>query len=323
MLSKIFKVLRFSYEYTLDCLATMRFNNYSPLETRDRRLYYHILIDTHAIEKGLCLPNSRPLFGKQKIQGLIRMANLYNPDFSSFPIQMLNGALRTYLESHHQRGITDDEILKQIDSYLQESAKGSLHELPELGGTKDATNVYRDPPPTEELVNFLTSRFSCRTFDSQPLDREVIEQILKVSQSTPSQCNRQSTRVHFYSDREQINRLLELQGGSNGFRQDIGNLFVVSSEITAWGGPGQRNQAFVDGALFCMTLMLTCHAHRVATCPLNLAKLNSDEKRIKQEGDIPARERLIMMIGLGKARADQVVAACSPRLPLERVASFH
>ena len=40
--------------------------------------------------------------------------------------------------------------------------------------------------------------------------------------------------------------LLDLQGGARGFAETVPTLFVITSEITAWGGPQQRNQPYVD-----------------------------------------------------------------------------
>ena len=319
-MSRLLKILRFIFEYAVDCINTLRFNNYSPFEEKNHRIFYHILIETHTIEKGLSLPNPRSLFGKSKINSLIKLTNNYDLSFSTFPIQMLVGALRDYLRLHEMRNIVDAPVLDQIREFL--NAHPEFNDLDALGGAKDVTSVYPLSEP-KDSIKFLQSRYSCRNFNPAPLDPTTVREIVSIAQSAPSQCNRQTARVHYYSDPQIINRLLELQGGSGGFRQNVGNLFVVSSEMTGWGGPGQRNQAYVDGALFSMLLMLTCHAHSIATCPLNLAKMNATEKQIKTYGDIPQRERLIMMIGIGKPVDDTVLAAQSPRLPVEDVLSLH
>ena len=336
MISKLLKAARFSWEYTLDCVQALKFNSYSPWEERQRRLFYHILINTHALEKGLSLPNPRTFFGKDKIKVLIEMGQNYDPAFDELPLRMLRGMLECYLSRHRGKDgselpvddskTTDDltrqendQILDSIESFLKIP---KLQSIASCGGTKPVTPKYQfgDNP---ESVDFLTSRFSCRMFDDSPLDKDKIKTLIKIAQSAPSQCNRQSSRVHIYQDKTKVQTLLELQAGSNGFREDVGNLFVVSSELTAWGGPAQRNQAFVDGALFSMFLMLACHANGIATCPLNLAKLNSDEKKIKKFGEIPYRERLIMMIAFGEPMDRPLIAARSPRMDTEKVAQFH
>src|SRR5690606_36580790 len=120
------------------------------------------------------------------------------------------------------------------------------------------------------------------------LPLELVHTVVKLAQYAPSQSNRQSTQVHLYQDRKQIDELLALQGGSRGFSEHVGNLFVVSSEIPAWGGPGQRNQPYVDAALFAMHLLTALHAKGIAACPLNLAVTNRTDRRIKAAGAISA-----------------------------------
>lgn len=320
-MSKVLKSLQFAFEFAKDCLQTLRFNSYSPLEDRNRRLFYHLIIETHTIEKGLSLPNPRPLFGQTKITNLIQLAKNYDAKFSSFPLEMLNGALKEYLRFHEEKGISEASVLDAITEFLEQHPE--ISQIEASGGTKDATEVYQGEQPAGSIIEFLQSRYSCRRFDKSPLDTELIRDIISLAQRVPSQCNRQTSRVHYYSDQNQISELLQLQAGSGGFREDVGNLFIVTSESTGWGGARQRNQAFVDGALFSMFLMMTCHAHQIASCPLNLAKLNAEEQRIKKTAKIPNRERLIMMIAIGKTATGPILAASSPRLPLDQVLTIH
>jgi nitroreductase len=98
---------------------------------------------------------------------------------------------------------------------------------------------------------------------------------------------------------------------------------VVTSEIAAWGGPGQRNQPYVDGALFALYLLLAFHSKRIAACPLNLAITNAVERKIKKAGGIPAGERLIMMIAFGSTIREPLRAAMSPRRDVDEILSLH
>lgn len=99
--------------------------------------------------------------------------------------------------------------------------------------------------------------------------------------------------------------------------------FVVSSEITAWGGPQQRNQPYMDGGLYAMMLMLALDAKGFMSCPLNLAIGNRTERTIKQVGSIPPRERLIVMIAAGTQPDHPIRAANSPRLDADAICQIH
>jgi len=84
-------------------------------------------------------------------------------------------------------------------------------------------------------ISFLDGRFSARDFAPRSLNDPEIAAVIELAQRAPSQCNRQSTRIHVYRNRAKIAKLLELQGGARGFAEAVPTLFIVTSEITAWG----------------------------------------------------------------------------------------
>lgn len=315
-LNRVGKLFGFFGEYAQDLWMFFRHNGYSPFVPAQQRLYYHTVIQTHTIEKGLALPAPRPLFGKQKIGEVLTMLKRYDRKGSAFPLGMAHGALADYSAYNRDQGLADP-LLDTIDGELA-SADQSVR----TGGVK---LVQRDAalPPADDLARFMTSRTSCRMFGPDLLPDETIQHALALAQSAPSQCNRQATKAHFYNDKAKVAALLKLQGGSAGFAESVSNLFVVTSDITAWGGPQQRNQLYVDGGLFSMNLMLAFHSMGLASCPLNLAVTNGVERQIKAEGGIPANERVIMMIAVGKAVDQGLKAAKSPRRPVEEVLTIH
>lgn len=317
MFSKVVKVFQFLTEYMQDLWFCLRYNGYSPLVERRRRLFYKIIIEAHTIEKGLSLPSRRPLFGREKIRFVMSSLDAYDTSFSPLPVQMALGALDSYLRFHNDEGV-DDPFLGEIGTFLsrwQEQCSFAL-----CGGVKPF-HFEIDRPGDPGLL--LQTRSSLRMFDGGNLPLEDVQKLVAMAQSAPSQCNRQSTQVHLYQDRESIDKLLALQGGARGFSQNVGNLFVVSSEVAAWGGSGQRSQPYVDGALFAMCLILACHSRGIAACPLNLAVSNVIERKIKAVGGIKPGERLIMMIAFGQALGEPLRVAVSPRRDLNEVLKLH
>jgi len=169
----------------------------------------------------------------------------------------------------------------------------------------------------------LVSRFSCRMFADATVDTSTVERIVALAQTAPSQCNRQATLIHFYNDPAKIEELLRLQQGSTGFAETVRGLFVVSFDLAAWGGAQQRNQGYVDAALFSQNLMLAAHALGVAACPLNLAVRHATEHRIRAVGGIPSDQRLVMMIAIGWPLAGALKAAASPRRLTTEILTLH
>jgi nitroreductase len=316
MFRRLGKLFQMVFEYLQDMWQFTRYNSHSPLQPKLKRIAFHTVIETHTLEKGLALPRPRAFFGVQKIRTILNMQRR-DSEREQFPREMLLGALSAYLNWNKRNENGFNDIVPQIEQFIeQESSDG----IQPCGGVREV----QYPSNNLHAQEFLKSRYSSRVFDQQPLQRDVVEQIVAIAQKAPSQCNRQSSKVHVFVEQEKIQALLELQGGSKGFADYVPTLFVVTSEITAWGGPQQRNQLYVDGGLFSMQLMLAMHALGVLNCPLNLAVSNSTEWAIKRLANIPSDERLIMMIAAGfppemTVNEGSLTVAASPRRPIHQV----
>ncbi len=319
MTSRAGKFTGFATEFMRDMWSYVRFCGVSPFQDKQKQRFYKLLIECHALEKGLSLRDPRPLFGQPKLAFLMAELDRYDIAGSPLPAEMILGTLSTYVEKHRTRGV-NDPLLDDLESYVADR-RARLGVTPN-GGLRHLGSTYRDiaelPP-----ADFLASRFASRTFADETLDRDEISEIVALAQSAPSQCNRQASHAWFYQSPKKISRLLELQGGANGFAQDIRNLFVITSDLAAWGGPQQRNQLYVDGALFSMCLLYAMYARGLASCPLNLAVTNARERDIRAAGGIPDDQRVIMMIAVGRPLStDTVYAAGSPRRETAEILHF-
>lgn len=317
--SNILKVLNFFSEFLQDLILFMRQNGYSPFVPKNRRLFYKIIIETHTIEKGLSLAKPKLMFGKEKISFVMSSVRQYDFSESKLPVEMTLGALDAYLKYHNDQGVKDS-FLDKIREFCDEMNQKMNFSY--TGGIKEITGVHLQSGRTLP-EQFLMSRSSCRMFQTVSLPHELIMRVTQLAQSAPSQCNRQSSKLHFYQDAQDIEKLLLLQGGSRGFSETVSNLFIVTSEVAAWGGAGQRNQLYVDGSLFAMNLLLSCHAMGLAACPLNLAIPNSVERKIRSIGRLPEGERVIMMIAVGYPQEGILKAASSPRRAVAEVLQIH
>lgn len=318
------QLLGFFTEYATDMWLYLRHNGYSPWESRALRREYKTVIETHTVEKGLSLANPRPFFGEAKIKALLDDRQKDEPEMT-FASQMLAGALNDYVIFNRSFAQAAESASGGGASLLDRATEYVVSEEERGCVLTGGVRAVLDPPSSidQHAVDFLESRFACRVFDPTPMTAEEVEAVTSLAQRAPSQCNRQSSILHVFRDRASIEALLALQGGARGFVDDVGTLFIVSSELTAWGGPQQRNQPYVDGALFAMMLMLSLQAYGFASCPLNLAVGNGLEGRIKSAAGIPRRQRLIMMIAAGRPGAATVKAAKSPRRPISEVLQIH
>ncbi|UVK41242.1 nitroreductase family protein [Mesorhizobium sp. AR10] len=302
--------------YVYDVSNYLRYNGDSLLVPKKERLYYRIIVDAHSVEKGLSLKDRRPGFGQQKIKRLMKEVSSYDTSFGAFPLEMAVGALRAYVDFHPQG--PELHFVEEVRQFVERFTK--LDGVALTGGVQSA--VPRVEGPALTLLEGLQSRHSVRHFDQQLIDRTTLLELVRLAQGAPSQCNRQATRVYVYQGRHQIDRILALQGGARGFSQSISNLVIVTSDTRAWRGSNQRNQIYVDGALFLMHFLLAAEALRLVACPLNLAVDSRVERQIRSVGRIRPGERLIACVALGPMAGAAISFAKSPRRPIDEVVSF-
>lgn len=315
-ISRVGKLIKLFSEYFQDSWLFLRHNGFSPFEQRGRRIAHKTIIEAHTIEKGLALPYPKPHFGQEKIRALLDMNRGWQPPANDLSRSMLLGALRDYCATFAAIEPPDPALAKEVARFIDrsETADATGGVVVRAGGA-----IAR----SDHAIDFLKGRFSVRDFGADPLTTAQIDSVVELAQKAPSQCNRQSVRIHAYRDRAMISRLLTLQGGARGFVETVPTLLIVTSEITAWGGPQQRNQLYVDGGIYTTMLLLSLGAHGFASCPLNLAVTNSNERKIKASASIPARERLVVMIAAGHPPEGMIRAARSPRLAANDVLTLH
>lgn len=315
---EIANILYTPVEYFNDWARQVRWSKASPICPKELQVSYDIILLAHTVEKGLSVSRPRPGFGFEKISKLIFYVELYDKRWRRFPLDKTYGCLSEYLAWHdsidYDLGSFGDDI--KVCCEKLESAGAARK-----GGTKIISTSSLQPDVNYE--NHLLSRFSCRRFEDRIVSRDLLHRISAVALRTPSQCNRQSVKLHYYSDEMKIDRLLRLQGGAEGFRESVKNLFVVTSEISAWSGAKARSQAYVDGALVVMQVLNACQSLGLGACPLNLAVLNSREREIQEEGTIPKGERLIVMIAFGHPEIVDLKVAKSERIPEDEMMVIH
>lgn len=289
--------------------STLKHHDLSLLDRR--QLDALILKTSHTLEKGLALKYPRPGFGQQRVKMLLEYLNFYNTrygidDTSALAISVLTA----YQKFNATHGIKDTELEQIITEYLDQCAGQGY--ATDRGGVKtvDRDEILRSSQI--DVESFLTSRHSVRQFGEESVPQAVIERAVTVAQSTPSVCNRQPWRVYAFDDMEMIQKLLAFQNGNRGFGDQADKLLIVAADMRAFVSPGERNQCWIDGGMFAMSLVYALHALGLGTCCLNWSVERDTDRRMRDEAGIPDYEAVIMMLVVGNMPKHFQVAQ-SPR----------
>jgi hypothetical protein len=74
---------------------------------------------------------------------------------------------------------------------------------------------------------------------------------------------------------------------------------IITSDISYLTGSRERNQGFVDGGMFSLSILYALQYNNVSACALNASFNSKDDKKIKNLIGIPDNENLIMFISTG------------------------
>ncbi|MEJ1194031.1 nitroreductase family protein [Pseudarthrobacter sp. CCNWLW207] len=174
----------------------------------------------------------------------------------------------------------------------------------------------------DELEEFFTTRRSVRNFDpARSVAKEQLALATTWALNTPSVCNRQAGRVYYFTEQSDVERVLRLQNGNAGFRSSVSAVAVVTVDSRLFTGATERNQRWVDGGLFAMTLVWALHGVGLQTCMLNWSATNKSSQRLRRETGIDGHEDIVVLIAVGHADQGHRVAR-SERRGLEQVMKF-
>lgn len=263
----------------------------------------------HGIEKGLSLQFPRPGFGTAAVRVLLFKLDQWHAQYPSTTVTSAAiASLHSYREFNLRHGIKYD----WLDAWLARTPPV----IPaSLGGTAQRTRAEVAEAISGIGPKFFFARHSMRQFAEGEVPFSDIEIAVQIAQKSPSVCNRQGARVYCFAPADIA---LRWQPGNRGFGHLANKAMVVVADLGAFGTSGERNQAFVDGGLFAMSLVYGLHALGYGTCMLAWSKRPREEKKMRNALGIAESEVIIMMIAVG-CLPEKFEVAQSQRRPLSEV----
>ncbi len=302
------------------------FNEYKKLSTHlgairlmqnKSKLEADITIRFHAIEKGLALPSPRIGFGEKKIEELLKLLSYYKREFKDE--HFLNQAysvLQAYFNFNNKEGHKNLTLYDTFNSLAVEKANQNNYCL---GGTIPIMKMNIEATMQFNFENFINCRYSIRDFSDQPVDVNLIYKALEIAKKTPSACNRQPWKIHVFRNKKIKKEILDWQG-NRGFTDNIDSAIVISCTLNSYF-INEPHQAYVDGGLYAMTLILAFHSLGIGTIPLTLALMSSKLKVVYEKFELKKDEIPVLMIGIGHLK-DSFEVAISDRKEIKEYVRF-
>jgi nitroreductase len=264
-----------------------------------------LLRKLHSLEKGLSMPPPRRTFGERKIdevQGLL--ARLDDGPDNAW-LRQYAGEVMSEVTRFNQAGT---EFKNAYPSGAAESAL-AVRSFSKQG-------VLKSLPPSPE--DFFGSRRSVRIYDQTPVSDDLLRRAAELAQQAPSVCNRQSGRVRFYSKADIKAAILALQDGNKGFGHQIPTVALISSDLRCFHGWHERNQGYIDGGLFAMSLTFALHTLGLGSCMMNWCVAPDTDRDLRALLKIPDNEIVVTLMSIGRLPETYHVAR-SRRRPIAEV----
>lgn len=315
IIKKILQKIRLRYLANKD---VKRFSKSAALSLYDssyEQLTSRIIYNVHAIEKGLSRShNFRSGFGKTALAALNDAMVVYTEKGYSkenFPYVEGRSIFLKYIQCHQSMGADTSFLAEIVDSSF-------LVEDKRYAGT-GVKEIYLSDKLSNKQKNFYElshGRSSVRDFSGDPVDRESIFRAIQNATKTPSVCNRQGWSVYLVEDKEKIQKLLEFQKGFKGYPKLPDKVLTIAVSNSTFLSPVERNEAFVDGGLFAMSVIYGIEYEGLAAVTLNAMMNSKDEKSIRELLNVDESEQIILFIAVGQFK-EKVVVPVSDRKKAE------
>jgi len=273
-------------------------------DTREQ-VVSRIIYNVHALEKGLARrSDARPGFGRKALSELndaLVVYTLKGWDPSAFAYHQGLSVIQRYREFHDQQGVDVPFLAEVIDPEFLEARPERI-----ATGTKVVRRADKEHNASKNFSDLARGRSSVREFSGQAIDTDKVMNALRIAERTPSVCNRQGWNVYWTEDKELARKVLEHQRGF-GYSRMPEVLLTMTVSNSTFLSPVERNQAFVDGGLFSMSIMYGLEHEGLAAVPLNAMMYYRDQLAVRTLLDIDDSEMIIMFMAVGDFAEESVV----------------
>ena len=270
---------------------------------------YRIMLAVHSLEKGLSYRAPRA-FGAEKAVRLVElMLAASDPVRASTAYRMGAEVLAAWLSFHDAREASTGPAHHRVRSFLAELESDPVPDTALPAGTRVITN--RDATHWGELPfdRFVRTRHSTRRYAAGALDDAVVRECVELALLSPSACNRQMVRVHFFDEEREKTLLYRTLHGTGGIDFDTCRLGIVTFDTKSLEFFGERNQGYLNAGLFAMTLVYAFHWRGIGSCLLQFGNTFKEERMLVRELGLPDTERIAVGISIGVLESDDVVPA--------------
>jgi len=280
--------------------------------------------NVHRLEKGLCMPDRRSVFGIEYIDDTVALyARLAaQSDADAIEVQWAADVLARYFsvvdlkDSRLAAAHAAWSAVPRRSTGSPEHAPYPERELPAYVAAQGASVGY------PSFLALVRARRSQRWFLDRPVAPADLEAAVAAALQAPSACNRQPFTFHCALRRDLIRSMAALPLGTAGFGADLPALACVVGDLSMYAEPRDRHLVHIDSSLAAMQFMLALTTLGLGSVPINWPDLPDNHEAMRRLLGLAPHQVPIMLIGVGHPKPDAMIPYSGKR-SVARVLRIH
>ena len=148
-----------------------------------------------------------------------------------------------------------------------------------------------------ELTN---KRYSCRSYSDRPIEKDVLEYIMKCAANSPSACNKQPVKAIIINNAEEY---ASYCGANKSWLGTAPNLILILKKGNeGWIDYNGNSTSIIDATIFADYITLAASSKGLATCWIK----GFEEEKIKQCIEISGGFYIAFLLTLGYPENDSI-----------------
>jgi nitroreductase len=160
----------------------------------------------------------------------------------------------------------------------------------------------------EELLKLSEFRRSVRWYLPTKVDRNLVDNAIKIANLSPSACNRQPFYFKIIDNEELVRKVAEIPGGTNGYAHNIPMIIAVIGDLSAYFDERDRHVIYIDSSLATMSFVYGLEVQGLSSCIINWPDVKEKEIKMSNALGLKDHEKVVMMISVGYSDTDAKVA---------------
>jgi nitroreductase len=272
----------------------------------------------HVLEKGLCFPKRKKIFGLNFIGPAVNLyaEALENSKVSKSELKWASDVLNKYFQAvdHEAPEIKDSHKKFSSLPLLESSSEHTFSPYREIDIPSYAKRYTSSGiEALDQFHELCRSRRSHRHFKKEPVPIETVRHAITAALESPSACNRQPFDYYMATEPEMIRNICKLPLGVRGYGDDLPAMIVVVGNLGCYDETRDHHLIYIDSALATMTLMLALTASGLGSVPINWPDIPEKHQQMRELLNLKPWQVPVMLLGLGVPDPDTMIAYSSKR----------